>query len=322
MIRSNNHAETPGPKTQKTFLNKDTTLGLLSSFTQIIQNAQGANENEKLATRSVPPEQGKTMHDKKSSSSRLRTFHFSHSSKNLTAQSMASIHGIRKSRSDRRDLAVFEERTKTARDPPDLNAGFRKGTDLSGPGTETWTEEGIIANPIAQSAVSVGGTLLPEASGANRATSRLRKFEEITECPSQASTLHETKKDQINDAPLQPQVKFQPKPTTTLRQENRPFVTTSEVLPDAPGPENQVDFVYDTYLRTMQPIVGFQPDCPMNIDQFEAIADGKVGILVIAEQDEAAWEAYGEEEESDKDWNSEEEDENGIITNQQRSYPT
>lgn len=291
-MRSNNHAEAPSPKLQKTFPTKDATLKPRSPSPsmQIIHNAQGATRNESLPTRPVPPNQGRTAHDKKSSKTLPRTFHFSNSSKLSTAQSMLSIHGIRKSRSARPDLAVFEEKIKTARDPRDLDAGFRKSPGPSGRGIGTpWAQEGIHANSDAQPAASVGGDL----SGCQ--------------------------KKRISGAPLQAQIKFQPKPATALREEKRPMTTASEDLPDAQDGESQDEYVYDTYLRTKQPLVGFQSDGPMDIDQLEIATDGKVGVLVIAEEDEAAWEAYGDEEESDKDWNSEEEDENGIFTRQRKS---
>lgn len=245
-------------------------------------------------------------------------FHLSNKSKIVTAQSMVSIHGVKKSRSSRRELAVFEEKLKTARDLGDLNAEFRKGTDPPVRGITTpQVGEETHANPKTQPAVSLGGDIsitecLPKASDGDQAISRLRKVEEFTECPSQAG-LHETSKAQYGGTSLQPQMKLQPKPATAIREGNRAFATALEVLPDAQDFESQDDFVYDTYLRTKPAMVGFRSNCPMDIDQMNNLASGKVGILVIAEQDEEAWEAYGEEEESDKDWNSEEEDENGIF---------
>lgn len=287
---------------------------------QIIQNIQEADEIEKFSTQSLLPDQGKTIHGKKSSYSRPRIFHFSNKSKALAAPSMVSLHGIKKSRGVRRDLAVFEEKIKTARDPRDLNAEFRKDTTLSGQSVDTpRVKERIHVNSNSQPTVSGGGNssmpeCLPEAVDGGQAISKLRKADEATECSSQ-DVLNGTQRNKIGDAPLQPQIKLQPKFATALREENRTFGTALEGLPDAQDSESQDDFVYDTYLRTKPAMVSFQSDGAMDIHQIENVANGKVGILVIAERDEAAWEAYGEEEESDKDWNSEEEDENGMFTN-------
>lgn len=319
VIRGSNHA---GPEIQDRLRSKDATP---SSSGQIVQNtqdgtqgAQGADGSEERSTRPVPFEPGKTMRDKKRSSMWPRTFHLSAGSKSLSSHSMVSSHGIRKSRSGRRDLAVFEEKIKTARDLGVLNAEYQKGTDLSGQGTGmSRAAEGNHRNPKAQAVASIGGELLvaecaPEAPGGDKAILRSRKVEEVLERLPQAAS-DKTHTGTINDAPLQPQIKFQPQPSKARRDENPTGFGALGHLPDAEDPESQDDFVYDTYLRTKQPMVGSQPGCPMDIDQLEGIADGKVGILVIAEQDEAVWEAYAEEEESDKDWNSEEEDENGIF---------
>lgn len=320
MICSNNPAEAPGPNSQIHFPIEDVTPESLSSSIQIVENAQGATGNEKLSTRPVLPNQGKTIHAKKLSSSRPRVFHFSKGSKSQNSPSLVSLHGIKKSKAGRRDLAVFEEKIKATRDPCELNAGFCKDTDRTGRGLGTpQTEKRTHANPSMQPAVSAGVDLVgreffPEALNGDSANWRLPKGDGITECSSEAA-FHEPQKEQRSSTPVQPQLKFQPKPITTLREEKRSPATSSEVWPDAHDPEGQDDFVFDTYLRTNQSVAGLSSDCPMNIDHLELVANGKIGILVIEEEDEAAWEAYGEELESDKDWNSEEEDENGIFTN-------
>lgn len=317
VLNSNNHANPPGPKTQKSFSTQEATVKPPSPSVQIVKNAQGADQVEKV---SIPPDQGKIIHAKKSSSSRPRVFHFSNKSKTLNAESMVSMHGVKKSRSGRRDLAVFEEKIKSARDLRDLTAGFRKGTNLSLRSIATLRGgEGIHANLKAQAVVSIGGDSsvterLPEALDGDHTASKLRKVDEFTERPSRAG-LHETQKERISDTRLQPQIKFQPKPATALHEEGWTSPTALEELPNAQDLECQDEYVYDTYLRTKLAMVDLQSDSPMDVDQINMLASGKVGILVIAEQDEEAWEAYGEEEESDKDWNSEEEDENGIFAN-------
>ena len=315
MLNSNNHAIAPDLPPQKSFSTKDAIVKLPSSV-QIIQNAPADGQVEQPSIRSVPPDHGKKIRDKKSSTSRPRVFHFSNKSKTLTGESMVSIHGVKKSRSGRRDLAVFEEKIKLAQDLRNLNAGFRKGTDRPVRGIATpRIGEGIHMHSEAQAAVSTGEDAsitecLPQALDADQATSRLRKVDEPTKRPCQAG-LQQIPKERISDPLLQPQIKVQPRLATALHEIHLTSLTASEDLPDAQDLECPDEFVYDTYLRTKPAMVGLQSDCPMDIDQLNMLANGKVGILVIAEQDEEAWEAYAEEEESDKDWNSEEEDENG-----------
>lgn len=318
VLKNNSHGIVPTSITQKSLSTKDATVKLPSPSIQTVQNAQKAGNVGKASTRSTPREHGKTLHDKKSSSLRPRVFHFSNKSKTLTTESMSSIYGVKKSRGGRRDLAVFEEKIKLVEDLHDLNGGFRKGADLPARTIATpCSGEEIHIDLKTQTAVSKGGDpsaseCLPEALNGIQATSRLRNVDGPTICPSQAGS-QEISKERISDPLLQPQIKVQPKPAAALRKEDRASPTTSENLPDAQNLKFQDEFVYDTYLRTKLAMVGLQSDCPMDIDQMNMLTSGKVGILVIAEQDEEAWEAYGEEEESDKDWNSEEEDENGMY---------
>ena len=263
------------------------------------------------------------MHETKQSGRQPRTFYLSATTKSLSSPSMASMHGIKKSRRRRHDWAVFEEKIKIAIDSSVVKAETQNGTDLSGQGTGMPEGfEGKQLNSRVQPAVSAGGEIpttayLPEAPDRDETIPRPQQIDEVTDCLSQA-TLQANQDQQIDDSQMQPQLKFQPKPPKPRCTENRLSATGLSpggvVLPDAQNSESQDDFVYDTYLRTKkQPKVGYHPDHPMNIDhQLESIADGKVGILVIGEQDEAVWETYAEDEESDnKDWNSEDEDENG-----------
>lgn len=64
------------------------------------------------------------------------------------------------------------------------------------------------------------------------------------------------------------------------------------------------DYVYDTYVRTKDPVMLPTWD---NDDS----ANDKIGYLVITEQDQPFWETYFEDEESDKEFDTDEEDENG-----------
>lgn len=67
---------------------------------------------------------------------------------------------------------------------------------------------------------------------------------------------------------------------------------------------DEEDYVYDTYVRTKEPVM-----LP-SMDKDDAAHD-KIGYLVITEQDQPFWETYFEDEDSEKEFESDDEDENG-----------
>lgn len=73
--------------------------------------------------------------------------------------------------------------------------------------------------------------------------------------------------------------------------------------------EDDSEYVYDTYIR--QPSRPMVADADVYMENGDTESEGKVGFLVITGEDEADWQAFAEDDDSDKDWNSEEEDENG-----------
>ncbi|KAI9873834.1 MAG: hypothetical protein M1830_010549 [Pleopsidium flavum] len=75
--------------------------------------------------------------------------------------------------------------------------------------------------------------------------------------------------------------------------------------------EDEGEYVYDTYVRQpSKPSTASYDLESMHLGSQTDGGNGKIGVLVITEEDEEIWETYAEEEDSDKDWNSEEEDEN------------
>lgn len=97
-------------------------------------------------------------------------------------------------------------------------------------------------------------------------------------------------------------LKYKPKSPPLRYKDRHPDTVTIEVdteMMDVDSDDG--DFVYDTYVR--------EPDTAVSIDEM----NGNIGILVITEEDQEVWESYIDEDDSDKDWNSEEEDENGTI---------
>lgn len=100
--------------------------------------------------------------------------------------------------------------------------------------------------------------------------------------------------------------RFQPKLAEPRdRQEWGPNVagTDGGDTMDISGIEDEVDdFIYETYQRLTDPLGA--PFMANNLN--------RMGVLVVAEEDQNAWETYGVEDTStDTEWNSEEEDENG-----------
>ena len=113
-----------------------------------------------------------------------------------------------------------------------------------------------------------------------------------------------------------PQPKVQPKPP-------QPRQSTIQQHVDAPSEDWSIvdtsddgkdeNYVYDTYVRSIeQPAGASVISSEKTLSAIEIIDHSKIGVLIIAEEDQEEWETFAEvDQESDRDWNSEEEDENG-----------
>ena len=133
-----------------------------------------------------------------------------------------------------------------------------------------------------------------------------------------AAELHEIalQETQAQDVRRPGEPKVKPKPPRP-RQSNTQHLAIhenwDEDMPDV-DLDDETEFVLDTYviLNTQQ------NDLPNStaqyIDSLQGIENGNVGVLVIEDEEEALWETFGEDQESDREWNSEEEDENGLLT--------
>ena len=109
------------------------------------------------------------------------------------------------------------------------------------------------------------------------------------------------------------QLKVQPKPPKprqfTVKQNIDAF-TEDESTMDVIDNEHEDNYVYDTYVRSVAD--GSIKSSEENMNCLQDIDNSKIGILIIAEEDQEEWETFAEgDQDSDKDWNSEEEDENG-----------
>lgn len=114
---------------------------------------------------------------------------------------------------------------------------------------------------------------------------------------------------------LQPKIKLKP-PLPRPQKKERKYIDSGgdQVMDDVIEIECEADYVYDTYVRSSGQVVSTTKDVTEpNFSESENIENNKIGILVIGDEDQEIWETFAEEEESDKEWNSEEEDENGMF---------
>ena len=104
-----------------------------------------------------------------------------------------------------------------------------------------------------------------------------------------------------------------PKPRKDVveRTKNRE-VDEDDVMRDIDHSSENAEYVFDTYVRSLSE----PPETPSSdgilIDPLHGMDVSKLGILVVEDaEEEDMWEKFGEYIDSDPDWNSEEEDENG-----------
>ena len=112
------------------------------------------------------------------------------------------------------------------------------------------------------------------------------------------------------------QPKFKPKPPKPRQSRIERLVDASsedESMTDSLNLDDDGDYVLDTYIRSAADLTDGPDQAETLIDLFSGTDRSNVGILVIDEgEEEAIWETFGENQESDPEWNSEEEDENGV----------
>ena len=108
--------------------------------------------------------------------------------------------------------------------------------------------------------------------------------------------------------------KLQPKPPKPRQAKTQGAVGAGEIdvdMTDCNDLEDDGMYVIDTYVRSVaQPTSTENSD--IYVDSLRGLNHGNIGILVIDEDEEKLWETYGEIQESDPEWDSEEEDENGL----------
>ena len=170
--------------------------------------------------------------------------------------------------------------------------------------TETW------ANPPKPNAVT--GNSMRTAENINEPSNQwnyesAQLAEQLQEVALEEIHASEEKRKELSGSG---QLKIKPNPpkprqpkTETLDVDS----TGDDLMTDAIALDEDSGYELDTYVRSST-----QPLDP-HYDFLHSMAQSNVGILIIEEQEEEAfWEAFAEDRQSDPEWNSEEEDENGL----------
>ncbi|KAI9809556.1 MAG: hypothetical protein M1827_006791 [Pycnora praestabilis] len=147
------------------------------------------------------------------------------------------------------------------------------------------------------------------------------------ESPELAAQLQEIALQQLRQPSLPPtpsspqgdaKLRIKPKVPAERYADRHTEDITATVNADLSDWSNQIggeeDYVVDVFTRyPIQPLMAHSGGVRLN-QASAGQSDGIVGLLVITEEDQALWEAYAEDEDNERDWNSEEEDENGWLT--------
>ena len=109
-------------------------------------------------------------------------------------------------------------------------------------------------------------------------------------------------------------LKFQPKPPkprSKIRPATIEKIGKSEIVPSTAAAEIDKDFVFETFIRTQGPIN--IPDKILASDNSlqNPPSSKEFALLIIEEEDEEAWQQYVEDIESEREWETDDEDENG-----------
>lgn len=267
-----------------------------------------------------------------------RRFHLKKSASATFPYASSPSGGIQKRKKGQKpDIAVFVERAKEGlkRQKSSLSTesiadsqALREATDISVPTTQIHTqtsqkrpnasavEKQWRAQQWGQKALQRIPVDPPKSENFPESDARDHVSLQLAEELQQFALQHTN-----GDRPAEPikptsNLKYQPK-VPAQRHRDTQLQSTAvadkdsemEIVDDA---EDEGEYVYDTYTR--------QPSKPdtvhYDLENMHLVSgldedNAKIGVLVITEEDQEIWEAYAEDDDSDKDWNSEEEDENG-----------
>lgn len=284
---------------------------------------------------------GDTLHPRSIPAVVPRRFHLTTSASSLSLRHQTPSSGIKKHKKSRRnDLAVFVEKSKERLRPktPRRNSaatGQRRSTTTSDSmptpvevqpegdrprrrpnataaerkwRTENWGDNALRTAP--RELPPRKGRTINESSN-NWDYSSVELAEQLQQVALQESGYMNWSSGTTGNVLSSPYAKVKPKaPPPRYRdregQTNVDMDHDSEAETDA---EDDTQYVYDTFVRQVASSNHAVPTT--STDPLQGLNPGNSGILVVDEKYEKLWDTYGEDDDSDKDWNSEEEDENG-----------
>lgn len=333
------------PIVRSAFLTDDRTINSFSNFLSVsshlkeAQNVSGGHRKEAtyasgVASEPSTPPMAPQPNQKKSSPSKPepqpRKFHLSRRTFSLIPADSDSKGRIHKRKQHGNNLPVFVEKSGLVRLTQDnlpkiLEAsrdtahtkgnGHQNAETTDGPKTPSGAQESEVKG--------CGAVVTPSTPGmAKKLNENLSEYSQNS--IMLAWQLQElATKESLRSPPdlkgalpqSQPKIKLKP-PRPRPQEKKRKSIDSGgdQVMDDAINLESEEDFVYDTYVRSSKQVFSTPKDMiePMVSDP-ENIDSNRIGILVIEDDDQEIWETFAEEEESDKEWNSEEEDENGVF---------
>lgn len=271
---------------------------------------------------------------------RPRTFHLSRGSASSTPQTMVTINGVQKTKRRRQDLACFVETRK-------MSSKLKSSCNLSivpnivlnrAEGDSQPTKNGSGPSPRKRPIVNDVEKKWRNENW-TRSTSKDKVTPNLPQVPLKETTstgqfdyqssaliekLHKVALEETASLfrsgvqySNQREPKINPKPSKARRQDNQSAMNDDEPVKTIQIYDSEDDFVYDTFVRTCNQSTILDSSMP-DINALDMVDGHKIGILIITEEDQLEWEKFGEDEESDKDWNSEEEDENGEFQSADR----
>lgn len=268
-----------------------------------------------------------------------RKFHLAKSSLSVSSPYLVSKTPAQKHRkSRRRELAVFVERTRELRKSrptrkaevlrdgsiPELHQG--EGNDIvtsevdrkvpnATPAERKWRAEnwdkcGVHARST-EPGIRTGNDVTDPSHQWDYGSSQLA--EQLQQIAFQETRAADQRSNQLASVPHLKTKPKPPMPRQSAAQRDVQQSDTDDVMADSVAPNDENDYIFDTYVRS-HVYAGDMSDShkPLTVP-FQDIDHLNMGILVIeGDEVEELWETLGEDFDSDPEFNSEEEDENGM----------
>lgn len=212
--------------------------------------------------------------------------------------------------------AVVKVPSRTVEQNTETSSGQQMDLDMGGQATTQTVRKRPNRGGLGKSQPRHGGAIPTSSTGRDSKTQdtsaaqqerELRLAKQLQEFALEQAPLVPTAPAVASKAQSKPPIKYQPKVpaqrprdlygkgSDNVRGEDFPTVDDVEM-------DDDDQYVYDTYIRHEN---GAQS--PGNHD----MTDGKTGLIVIRNEDEELWNAYAEDEDTDKEWDTDDEDENG-----------